>query len=50
MRSGPSLRREKECTDVFLREASWKTATLKVTNLGSCKNGSDSFVIKGLKF
>jgi hypothetical protein len=28
-------RREKECTDVFLKEASWKRPTLKMLNLGS---------------
>jgi len=50
MGSASSLRREKECTDVFLREASWKTATLNMTYLGSCETGSDSFVMKGLKF
>jgi len=50
MGSASNLRREKECTVAFMREASWKTATLKMTNLGSCETGSDSFVMKSLKF
>lgn len=37
MGSASSCRREKECTDVFLRETSWKTATLKMTSLGIVK-------------